>query len=44
MLQNPMEFFRNLPPKNCCKCGKEIDEQHEAYHNQCEDCIHTGEC
>ncbi|WP_242223497.1 protein YhfH [Bacillus cereus group sp. BfR-BA-01380] len=40
MLDQPMEFFRNLPAKTCSHCGKEIDEQHEAYHNKCEDCTH----
>lgn len=40
MLDQPMEFFRNLPPKTCSHCGREIDEQHEAYHNKCEDCSH----
>ncbi|MCP8968226.1 protein YhfH [Ectobacillus ponti] len=43
MLQNPMEFFRNLPAKKCCECGKTIDEQHEMYHNKCDDCVHTAE-
>lgn len=38
MLQSPMEFFRTLPAKKCSECGKEIDEQAEAYHNHCEDC------
>lgn len=33
-----IEFFRNLPPKQCTKCGHEIDEMHESYTNQCEKC------
>ena len=40
MIDQPMEFFRNLPTKTCAHCGKEIDEQHEAYHNKCDDCVH----
>ncbi len=40
MIDQPMEFFRNLPAKTCSNCGREIDEQHEAYHNKCEDCTH----
>ena len=40
MIDQPMEFFRNLPTKTCANCGKEIDEQHEAYHNKCDDCVH----
>ncbi|WP_342718479.1 protein YhfH [Bacillus paramycoides] len=40
MIDQPMEFFRNLPTKTCAYCGKEIDEQHEAYHNKCDDCVH----
>ncbi|MCT4570304.1 YhfH family protein, partial [Bacillus thuringiensis] len=27
MIDQPMEFFRNLPTKTCAHCGKEIDEQ-----------------
>ncbi|OEH92406.1 protein YhfH [Bacillus solimangrovi] len=33
------EFFKNLPPKHCHKCGEVIEEQHECYHNQCERCL-----
>lgn len=40
MIDQPMEFFRNLPTKTCAHCGKEIDEQDEAYHNKCDDCVH----
>ena len=39
MIDQPMEFFRNLPTKTCAH-WKEIDEQHEAYHNKCDDCVH----
>jgi predicted RNA-binding Zn-ribbon protein involved in translation (DUF1610 family) len=41
MLGSPVEFFRSLPPKICTDCGKEIEEQHEAYHNKCDNCIDT---
>ncbi len=38
MLMNSVEFFKNLPPKQCMECKKEIDEQHECYMNHCEIC------
>jgi hypothetical protein len=36
MLENIIEFFKNLPAKVCTSCGKEIEEQHECYGNQCD--------
>ncbi|KAF0818020.1 YhfH family protein [Cytobacillus firmus] len=39
MIQNIMEFFRNLPAKQCSECGKSIEEQHECYGNKCEKCM-----
>ncbi|MFS8651694.1 MAG: protein YhfH [Caldibacillus sp.] len=39
MLANIVEFFRNLPPKLCMKCGKKIEEQHDCYGNICYSCI-----
>ncbi|QTD41147.1 protein YhfH [Sporosarcina sp. Te-1] len=38
MLENVVEFFKNLPPKTCMACGEEIEEQHECYSNTCEEC------
>lgn len=38
MLENALEFFRNLPPKKCTDCGETIEEQHECYGNKCEKC------
>lgn len=38
MLENVLEFFRNLPKKNCATCGETIEEQHECYGNQCDKC------
>lgn len=38
MLENIVEFFKNLPAKQCEQCGKEIDEQHECYSNKCDAC------
>ena len=40
MLENIVEFFKNLPAKVCIACGKEIEEQHECYGNQCDSCNH----
>jgi ribosomal protein L37AE/L43A len=34
-----LEFYRNLPPKQCRECGEEIVEQHESYLYECEKCI-----
>ncbi|WP_144512208.1 protein YhfH [Bacillus sp. FJAT-22090] len=38
MLENVIEFFRNLPEKTCATCGETIEEQHECYGNQCDKC------
>ncbi len=38
MLANVVDFFRNLPPKECAQCGNKIDEQHECYGIYCEKC------
>ncbi len=37
-MEGPLEFFRNLPPKECTKCGNKIEEQHECYGNTCDQC------
>ncbi|MBF4501323.1 YhfH family protein [Savagea sp. SN6] len=33
-----VQFFKNLPAKQCATCGTEIEEMHECYSNQCETC------
>ncbi|WP_342513021.1 protein YhfH [Sporosarcina sp. FSL K6-1522] len=38
MLENVIEFFKNLPDKVCITCGKKIEEQHECYGNKCDAC------
>lgn len=38
MLENVVEFFKNLPEKNCAECGEKIEEQSECYANTCEKC------
>jgi hypothetical protein len=38
MLMQSTEFFRNLPPKECAKCGDKIEEMHESYSNECTHC------
>lgn len=35
----PMEFFRNLPPKQCPECGSHISEQAESYLMECDRCL-----
>jgi hypothetical protein len=42
MLENVVEFFRNLPAKKCVECGNEIDEQHECYGSKCDNCMDPG--
>ncbi|WP_181349214.1 protein YhfH [Thalassobacillus sp. CUG 92003] len=37
-----VEFFRNLPKKQCAKCGKTIQEQADCYGNTCDDCNHPA--
>ena len=34
MLENVIEFFKNLPAKTCTTCGEEIEEQHECLREQ----------
>ncbi len=31
MIENVIEFFKNLPVKICTSCGNKIEEQHECY-------------
>nr|WP_082036211.1 protein YhfH [Bacillus sp. B-jedd] len=38
MLINPVEFFRNLPQKECPVCGEKIQEQAESYLTTCDGC------
>lgn len=38
MLENVVEFFKNLPEKHCTECGEKIEEQSECYANTCEKC------
>ncbi|WP_082087915.1 protein YhfH [Domibacillus indicus] len=38
MLTNIVEFFKNLPAKQCASCGSHIEEQHDCYSNVCTDC------
>lgn len=33
-----LEFYRNLPKKECCECGDTMSEQHESYLYECEKC------
>lgn len=38
MLENVIEFFKNLPKKTCVTCGNEIEEMHECYGSKCDAC------
>lgn len=37
--KNPMEFFRNLPSKQCPECGDMVHEQAESYLMECDRCL-----
>lgn len=39
MIEKMSKFLKDLPPKYCVDCGKEIDEQHESYLNHCDYCL-----
>ena len=39
MIDRPMEFSE-IYRRKLVRTAKEIDEQHEAYHNKCDDCVH----
>jgi len=39
LLQNPVEFFRELPKKICAECGQIIVEQAESYLMECDRCL-----
>jgi hypothetical protein len=41
-LGSVVEFFRNLPPKQCSCCGQEVREMHDCYTHQCETCETEG--
>ncbi len=41
-MMNVLEFFRNLPKKQCSNCGKSIQEQADCYGNLCEKCDHPA--
>jgi len=43
MLQNPLEFFRQLPQKECAECGEMIEEQAESYLMECDHCLSKRE-
>ncbi|MEK3887497.1 protein YhfH [Bacillus sp. FSL K6-3431] len=38
MIQNVVDFFKNLPPKICTNCGDQVAEQHECYGTTCDKC------
>ena len=39
MIQSSVEFFRNLPAKQCTECGEKFEEQRECYGNTCDHCL-----
>ncbi|MFK2825845.1 protein YhfH [Bacillus sp. B190/17] len=38
MVKNIIDFFKNLPAKQCTKCSSYIEEQHECYSQLCDEC------
>jgi len=43
MLQSPVEFFKNLPKRECPECGQIIEEQAESYMMECDHCLRMKE-
>ena len=39
VMQSPVEFFKNLPKKECSECGQIIEEQAESYLMECDYCL-----
>jgi DNA-directed RNA polymerase subunit RPC12/RpoP len=39
----PLEFFKNLPPKECPECGHHFIEQAESYLMECDYCLSKRE-
>jgi ArsR family metal-binding transcriptional regulator len=39
LIKNPVEFYRNLPKKECAECGEHMEEQAESYLLECERCL-----
>ncbi|MFG6116237.1 YhfH-like protein [Thalassobacillus cyri] len=37
-----VEFFKNLPRKQCVSCGNAIDEKADCYGNLCDECDHPA--
>ncbi|MFD1391876.1 protein YhfH [Alkalibacillus flavidus] len=35
---SPVQFFRNLPKKQCAVCKRDMNEQADCYTNKCEKC------
>ncbi|OLN23815.1 YhfH family protein [Domibacillus antri] len=43
MISSIVEFFKNLPAKQCASCGSQIEEQHDCYSNTCHSCSNIKE-
>ncbi|RKQ31296.1 protein YhfH [Oceanobacillus halophilus] len=39
---NVLEFFKNLPKKQCTECGGVIHEKADCYGNVCDECDHPA--
>lgn len=39
MLGSIVDFFKNLPAKQCSKCSQPIEEQHDCYGDKCNTCL-----
>lgn len=38
-----LDFYKNIPKKECCKCGEYFEEQAESYSHECESCFRLRE-
>ncbi|MEW9673183.1 protein YhfH [Ammoniphilus sp. 3BR4] len=34
-----LDFYKNIPPKECIECGEHFEEQAESYIYECERCF-----
>lgn len=39
----PLEFYRNIPAKQCSQCQEEMTEMYDCYYTECERCSNEVE-
>ena len=38
LIESSIEFFKNLPPKECKNCGETMEDMADCYSHCCEEC------